>query len=56
MQHMKSPDTLVSLLLAGTKFSDFKIHDLAGINFSDFIISSSDTYQILSGFRTVSSI
>ena len=33
----------------------FKIHDLVGINFSDFIISSSDTYQVLSGFPTVSS-
>ena len=46
---------LVSLLLVGTKFSDFQIHDLAGINFSDFMISSSGTYQILSGFPTVSS-
>ena len=44
--------TLVSLLLVGTKF---KIHDLVGINFSDFIISSSDTYQVLSGFPKVSS-
>ena len=31
------------------------IHDLAGINFSDFVISSSDTYQVLSGSPTVSS-
>ena len=30
--------TLVSPLLAGTKFSVFKIHDLVGINFSKFII------------------
>ena len=46
---------LVSLLLVGTKVSNFKVHDLAGINFSDidFIISSSDTYQVLSGFPTV---
>ena len=40
-----------------TKFSDFQIfHDLAGINFSDFIISSSDTYEVyISGFPMVSS-
>ena len=46
--------TLVSLLLVSKKVI-FKIHDLVGINFSDFIISSSDTYQILSEFPTVSS-
>ena len=34
----------------------FKIHFLVGINFRDFIISSSDIYQILSGFPTVSTI
>ena len=47
---------LVSLLLVGTKVSNFKVHDLAGINFSDidFIILSSDTYQVLSGFPTIS--
>ena len=44
--------TLVSLLLAGTIF---KIHDLAGINFSNFIISRFDTYQVLSGSPSVSS-
>ena len=32
--------TLVSLLLVGTNLAIFKIHNLAGINFSDFIISS----------------
>ena len=42
----------MSLLLAGTKL---KIHDLVGINFSEFVISSSDTYQVLSGSHTVSS-
>ena len=47
--------TLVSLLLVGTKFSDFQIHDLVGINFGHFIISNSDTHQILSGFPTASS-
>ena len=47
--------TLVSLLFVGTKFSDFQIHDLVGINFGHFIISNSDTHQILSGFPTVSS-
>ena len=45
----------MSLLLAGTKLAIFKIHDLVGINLSDFIISSSDTYQVLSGSPTVSS-
>ena len=43
----------MSLLLAGTKFNHFQIHDLAGINFSDFMISSSGTYQVLSGFPIV---
>ena len=45
---------LVLLLLASTKFiAIFKIHDLAGIYFSNFIISSSDTYQVLSGLPTI---
>ena len=44
--------TLMSLLLAGTNLVIFKIHDLANNYFSNFIISS--TYQVLSGFPTVS--
>ena len=37
--------TLVSLLLVSTKLilAIFKIHDLVGINFNNFTISSSDT-------------
>ena len=49
-----------SLLLAGSYKIPaviFKIHDLAGINFSmDFIIPNSETYHVLSGFPTVSTI
>ena len=33
----------------------FKHHDLVGINFSNFITSNSDIYQVLSGSPTVSS-
>ena len=43
-------------IISGYKIWRFsKIHDLAGISFSDFVISSSDTYRVLSGFPTVSS-
>ena len=41
-------------IISGYKFTDFQNSWFSGyINFSDFIISSSDTYQVLSGFPTV---
>ena len=56
---VRTPTTKLSnliLLLVCIKFRDLKIHDLAGINFSDFIILSSVTYQVLCGLPTISSI
>ena len=46
--------TIISGYIQNFKLAIFKIYDLAGISFSNFIISSFDTYQVLSGFYIVS--